>query len=399
MNKSIYIAFFILIIPHLLFSQKLELKKLYVFNKINNGEIVTIIDSLDKLINEDPSKELQLAKIEVLIKLERYSDALELAEKINKTNNGVASEQKLRIYLEQDNYVNVEQALINNLKSNSKISLFNLLNNPDYNKLIGSELLDSILNSNLYSKTEKQLYQVERLLDLERYDQALFMVDEIINRNSKVAHVYYLKSLINSKDGNENRAIATINIAIDLKSSNPDYYCHRVNILTKQKKYKQALIDVERLTLLQSYEFKHFERKAELLMLTNEFVKAIDLTEQLLKVDSKNVKLLYILAYSNHTVGKNIDALKAVNELMQINTSKQGFELRGDIYMDTGTFEFAVRDYSMFLDIEPYNGDIYAKKGLARHKLGDGKGACSDWVKAKRYGSYNAIRYLEKYCE
>ncbi len=84
---------------------------------------------------------------------------------------------------------------------------------------------------------------------------------------------------------------------------------------------------------------------------------------------------------------------------MEIKTSKQAFELRGDIYMATNTYEFAVRDYSMFLDIEPYNGSIYTKKGLARLNLGNKKGACSDWEKAKRYGSYDAVRYLEKYCE
>ena len=29
------------------------------------------------------------------------------------------------------------------------------------------------------------------------------------------------------------------------------------------------------------------------------------------------------------------------------------FELRGDIYMQSKTYEFAEKDYSMFLDMEP----------------------------------------------
>jgi len=85
--------------------------------------------------------------------------------------------------------------------------------------------------------------------------------------------------------------------------------------------------------------------------------------------------------------------------LLEKQVSKEAFELRGDIYMNTKTYEFAIRDYSMFLDIEPYNATIYNKKGMARYNLGDREGACSDWDKAKRYGSYDAVKNLEKYCK
>jgi len=53
----------------------------------------------------------------------------------------------------------------------------------------------------------------------------------------------------------------------------------------------------------------------------------------------------------------------------------------------------------MYLDIDPRSGNVYAKKGMARFNLGDKKGACSDWEKAKRYGSYDSVEYLEKYCK
>jgi hypothetical protein len=52
----------------------------------------------------------------------------------------------------------------------------------------------------------------------------------------------------------------------------------------------------------------------------------------------------------------------------------------------------------MSLDINPYNGDVYAKKGFARYKQGNQKGACSDWEKAIRYGSFQAVKYKEQYC-
>lgn len=398
MNKLIYILFFLLV-PALAISQSRELKELYILNQIEQGNYSRALDTIELLLNTYQNNDLRLAKINALYKLREYDEALILADKLNKTSNGIASVIQLKIYLEKDDFENAEQILMQNLKSRYKISLFDLLNQPGYNKLTGSEIIDHILKSNVYSATEKQLFQVEKLVNNEKYDQAEFLVDQIINRNDKVAQAYYFKSLIERNKGFKNTALDLMNTAIEIKPSKPEFYIQRAELLIDLEKYKQAQFDIDKLTKIKPADLNIYTLKADLLLQNKEYQKVIQLTDDLFKLDLKNQDLLYSNSKANYELGNNMQALKSVNELFKTESSKKAFELRGDIYMQTKTYEFAIQDYSMFLDIEPYNGTIYNKKALARYYTGDREGACYDWEKAKRYGSYDAIKNLERYCK
>ena len=399
MNRLVYIVLVLILIPLISFSQKREFRELAIYHQIENGDYISALDSIDILMQDYRNNNLILAKIQVLYKLKKYEDAIKLANTANKSSNAIASDLELKIFLDQDDFLKAEKVLIDNLKSRYKISLYDLLNNPDYNKLIGSELIDSILNTNIYSNTEKQLYQAEKLYNSEKFDQADFILDQIIKRNDRIAEAYYFKSLIADKKNYTNRALNLINLAINTKSSNPDFYIQRASLLIDLKKYKQAQFDIDKLMRIKPAGLENYILKSKLLLANREYEEAVKLTEQLFEIGSKNTDLLYVNSKANYMLGNNMQALKSVNELMTTQVSKEAFELRGDIYMNTKTYEFAIQDYSMFLDIEPYNATIYNKKGMARFNFGDREGACSDWQKAKRYGSYDAVKNLEKYCK
>ena len=396
--KYIFIVCFI-IVSNALSSQNIQLAELSVFLEIEKGNYNNALDSLDKILETKSDIELYLAKISVLYKTKQYNEALKYCAKADKIKLGVSSELKLKIYLETDDMSNVNLALLYNLKSNYKIPLYQLLNSIDYNKLVGTALIDSVLKTNSYSKSEKQLYQVEKLMNAHDYTEALFLVNEIILRNRNIAYAYYLQCIINKESGDKKRALNAINKAIELKKSRYEYYLSRAKLLKESKEYSIALNDINKAIKLAPFHIENYVQKMDLLFYNENYNQAIELADQILKIASENTGILITKSKSNFKLGNYIDALKAVNESMLIKTSKEQFELRGDIYSATNTFEFAIRDYSMFLDIEPYNGDIYAKKGLARFKSGDKKGACSDWGKGSRYGNYDAVRYLEKYCE
>lgn len=392
---SIWIFFFISVSG---FSQTNEMKELFVYVQYEKTNYSLALDSLNKLLKINRSDELVLTKALILFKQKNYTEALNFADEINKKSFGKGAELKLKIYLEQDNYENAKQALLENLNSTYKISLFDLLNNPEYNKLQGSELIDNVLKSNIYSKTEKQLYQAERLISVQKYEQASFVISQVLNRNANIAEAYYLQSKIESINGYHRKALDKVNIAISLKSL-PDYYYQRAQLLIKLEKYNQAILDINKLIKQQAGNFDNYILQSKLNMLNGQYEKAVQITEHLIDLNLNNADLLFVNGKSNFELGNNLAALKSISELINLKPSKEAFELRGDIYMQSKTYEFAEKDYSMFLDIEPYNGSIYAKKGLARYYSGDRKGACSDWRKAIRYGSYDAVKYQEKYCK
>jgi tetratricopeptide (TPR) repeat protein len=218
MNRIKYIFLFCaIVLPHVLLSQAINTKALYSFSKLKQGDYQTAIDTINKLIEESPKAEFYLAKAEALCRMGNHTEACINADLADKLKPDISSELKFKMYLEMDDLKKAEEALNQNLSSSNKISMYELLNNADYNKIKGQDFLNDILQSNKYSRTEKQLYQVERLMHTNEFDQAYFLVNEIIARNSAIADVYYLLSQINQNSGNERQALEAINMAIELK--------------------------------------------------------------------------------------------------------------------------------------------------------------------------------------
>jgi tetratricopeptide (TPR) repeat protein len=156
---------------------------------------------------------------------------------------------------------------------------------------------------------------------------------------------------------------------------------------------------VNKLLRLNPYNPDFYILKAEALLNNSEFDNAIIQADFYLELYPQNSEALYIKASSCFQKGENLEALKYINESLANTKSIKKFELRGDIYMKTATFHFAEVDYSMALDLDARNGDMWAKKGFARYQTGNKTGACADWEKGKRYNSITAIEYLEKYCK
>ncbi|MFC2104010.1 tetratricopeptide repeat protein [Bacteroidota bacterium] len=397
MNRN-WLIIILIIFPTIVFSQKINEKELLPFADIKNGNYLSAIDSLKTIISVNPKPEFYLTIAEAYFELGNYDKALEYCNKLEKIKQFYSSKLKFKIYLWNNKQENAKKFLIENLKSDYKISLYDLLHHTDFSGIYNMELDNFILTGNYYSQTEKQLYQVDRLIEDEKHTQALFIVNEIITRNSSIAQALYLQSKIYYFEKDFQGALKSINSSVELKRSSSEYLKHRIEINRMLNEIDEALVDINKLIKLESYNIDNYIIKADLLFKTNQFDKAIELTNSTLKILPEDPDVLYLSSKSYFMKKDHLEALKAINQALQKKLDKDFYELRGDIYSATNTYEFAIRDYAMYLDIVPYNGDIYAKKGFARLKLGDKKGACYDWEKGKRYGSYNANRYLEKYC-
>ncbi|MBI9053340.1 MAG: hypothetical protein JEY96_05950 [Bacteroidales bacterium] len=395
MNKLKHIGLFILLIYSFTgFAQNLNIKELKPFILIEKGDYNQAKILLDQLIKENPKQEFQMAKIEVLYKLKQYQEAIFLCKKVDRQSTSYSSVCRMLIYKELGDNENFELSLHENLSSQYKIPLYDLLTKEDF-----ADFQSDILNKNTYSDVEKQLYQVENLVQSHNYSQALFLIDEIISRNPTNADAYFLQSKISYFLKDYRKSNFAIDKAISLERSKTEFYRQKANVNIKMKNYSVALENTDRLIRKDPYVLENYILKLNVLVLNSAYVQAVNISNSILELSPENVEVLQLNSKAYFKTGDNLSALKSINKVLEIEQSKEAYEIRGDIYMATNTYKFAVFDYSMYLDIEPYNGEVYAKKGFARLKLGDQKGACSDWTKAKRYGSYEAVKYIERYCK
>jgi tetratricopeptide (TPR) repeat protein len=392
MNKLKYIFILFLLINSISSkSQDIKINEIAPFIQIEKGEYNSTLILLNELINKNPKLEFLKAKVDVLIKLDKFTEALLICDKIDNISN--SSVQRIKIYQELGRLDELEREIIRNQNSRYKISLYDYLTTEDYS--IAREIA---LEKNNYTSTEKQLYQARVLLENKKYSQALFIIDEIIARGTKDSEAYFLQSKIAFNLQDYKKANYAIEKALDLNSLKTECYRQKACSNLKLGNYIVALEAVNKLIRKDLYNINNFILKLEVLLANDMFNESSALSNTLLQLIPENKEVLIANGKSLYKTGDYLGALKSTNHLLEIEKSKEGFELRGDIYMATSTFQYAEYDYSMSLDINPYNGDVYAKKGFARYKQGNQKGACSDWEKAIRYGSFQAVKYKEQYC-
>ncbi|MFP4025155.1 MAG: tetratricopeptide repeat protein [Thiohalospira sp.] len=379
-------------------AQQLKTRELYPFVQLHQGNYQQAFDTLQQLSLNAQKSNYFLAQIEAAIHLGLYQEALEVCNKLEKIEKNASTAYQTKLFLKLNDYPSAQNALLKNLQSDCKISLFDLFNDKDFEKLMHTPFIDSILKTQFYSTTEKQIFRVEQLYGQGKFTEALFLVQEIISRNHNLHQAFYLHSKISIALKDQKKAIETINKAIEITKVPVEYFYQRAILHQKMGDYKSALADIEKVIYKDPYHAGYYLLKAELLFEAGKYSESKSLADALVTLMPKNADLLIVKAKSLFHDKQLMQALVTINESFEKRESKEQFELRGDIYAATGTWEYALRDYSMVLDFDPYNGNIYAKKGYARLKTGDIKGACYDWSKGKRYGSIDAIKYWDKYC-
>ncbi len=79
--------------------------------------------------------------------------------------------------------------------------------------------------------------------------------------------------------------------------------------------------------------------------------------------------------------------------------SVSGWNYRAELYCERQNYDMALIDWAMSLDVNSQQPEIYFKRALIRHQIGDSKGACHDWKRALRYGHRKALNMIYKYCD
>ncbi|MCG8410532.1 MAG: tetratricopeptide repeat protein [Bacteroidales bacterium] len=392
MNKTVILLIWCLLSNGLL-AQQVNVNELRPFVLIENNELEKALSNIDSLIRKKPSKEFLETHIKLLYKLERYNEAINYCYEYEKQYNH-NSEYKLLLLRDLNKEDELEREIIKKQNTKDRLSLYELLSDSEY-----ADLQSSILERSDYTIEEKQLYHIRNLIESKKYTQALFIADEFIKRNADNADVYFLQSQALFSLKKLKNAQSAIEKAIAIKRTNPKFHRQKAEICYSLNKLDVAIESVNTLIRKEKYNTNNYILKLKLLVANKQFNQSLQLSNTLLVLMPNNADLLLFNAQSHYKTGNHISALKSINRSLEMNSSKNAFELRGDIYMESKTYKYAEFDYSMFLDIDPYNGNIYAKKGMARFKQGDTRGACYDWKKAKRYGSYLGVKYIEKYCK
>jgi len=112
-----------------------------------------------------------------------------------------------------------------------------------------------------------------------------------------------------------------------------------------------------------------------------------------------NKKALSFAGKVESASGDNIKALTYFSENLKLHPNDAECYIdRANAYFVAKSWDWAAKDYSMSLDLQPGNSDAWLNKGISLVNSGKRDDACFDFRRSFNLGNRKATEYLSRYC-
>ena len=359
------------------------------------------INLLDALINQEPQEEkYYLQRGKALYSSGVYDAAKNDFLQANKLKSNIASFELAKTYAELNEPDLMLAELENHLKSQYKKDKAVILSDDSFKAYEREKIWEDFWKQDWYNSQELLIDEIGYHLKYEDYNEALTKAGQRLKKSKNNHRIMALKGEALAALGDHPGAIKSFSDAIKLNKRTEKYYIQRAKSYIETEKYKNASEDLETALNLNPANFENYKTLAEVYALSGNIEKAEENLNYYLTFFEEDKDATFLFGKIYIKANQPLKALPYLNECLENDkTNPDYFTQRANAYLQTKTYQYAIKDYSMSLDLEPNNAEAYLNKGIARQKTGDQKGACSDWQKAYKLGSKKALEYLLESCQ
>ena len=132
---------------------------------------------------------------------------------------------------------------------------------------------------------------------------------------------------------------------------------------------------------------------------TGETDKALADIRKYLEIYPENRAALDLAGKVEARAGDNLKALQYFSENLKLHPNDPECYIdRADSYFVSRSWDLAINDYSMSLDLNPANSDVWLNKGISLLNSGKVEDACHDFRIAFRLGNKRVSDYISRNC-
>jgi tetratricopeptide (TPR) repeat protein len=352
------------------------------------------------IVRNNAEERLFLKRGAAYMALSDFSNALHDFNESNTLVPGTGDIWLARLYARTGNKDSALQYLDKHLKSSFRLSMDSLHRDPAFSDLKNTDEWDSLWQIEWYSSGEKALAEVNYYADKGLFDDANRLIVSEMGRNPGNTGLITTRGMVSFKQGDFASAIADFSSALDLNKSDILLYYHRANALLKASRYKDAIADYTKVLKDDPSDFKIYPLRAQSYAGMNNWKSAIDDLLLYLRYFEDDRDKLFQCGYYYYEQGDYIKALRLFNRIIKDDPNHSAcYKARGMTYLRTETYQFALSDFAMSLDLNPDDSEAWMFMGIAKIKLGDIANGCSDLQKAQRMGNAEAIGIILEKCQ
>jgi tetratricopeptide (TPR) repeat protein len=290
-----------------------------------------------------------------------------------------------------------------------KLSQYNLGSNkiaeeiikayPEFATLKSSKEWIDLWKNWKYSEKEMSLIDIRYALKSDRKEEAADRLDLFLGKYKSTSEAYYLRGKLFSEKKDYKEALQNFEQALAIDNSS-DYQIERASILHMLGHDKKALEDYNQVLSSDSLLINAYFGRSEVYLSLGDYNHALEDISKYRIYYPENSDAQYVEAQVEAKSGDYLGAIGNFGRLIKANPGRPEFFIgRADAYSETKTYAYAIKDYSMALDLDPKNVDVYKKKAKMHELLGDMKSACCDWNHAASLGDVESLNNTKKYCK
>ena len=226
---------------------------------------------------------------------------------------------------------------------------------------------------------EPHIYRAIAKVQLSDYSGALSDCNTAIDLNPFLPGAYYIRGYIFRELGDNDKAEADFTQALLFSPENKTYILLRADVRARQKRYDEALADIDALLKREpnSAQF-HFE-KGTVQLSANDTLGAFNSFDKAVIYDQRNPTNRSARALTNILLGKDDEALNDLNTAIDLGSKWSGDYInRGMLYYKQHNFRNALSDFDKAVESDPNNMQCWYDRAVLRNELGDYNRALDD---------------------
>jgi tetratricopeptide (TPR) repeat protein len=354
---------------------------------------------LNGAIAETKESRLYIERAEANILKGDYSAAIGDFNEANKLTPFSGEYGLSRIYALKGDAATALYHLELNLKSPFKKSEKEIMLDPAFSSVENRQEWRQFWKKEWYSITEKSISEIEYYISAGKIDESKDVLTELKKSYDSNADILYAEALINLASGKYSDVMKVISGLVTLNPDNEKYLRILAKAQTGASDPAGASTTYSQLLSSGVADAGMLLLRADCYTKTGETDKALIDIRKYLEFYPDNSAALSQAGKTEAKSGDNLKALEYFSKNLKLHPNDPECYIdRADSYFISKSWDLAINDYSMSLDLKPANSDVWLNKGIALLNSGKEEDACHDFRISFRLGNKRVTDYLSRNC-
>lgn len=357
------------------------------------------IDLLNKALAGSHESTIYLERADADIVKGNYSAAIGDFNEANKITPSSGEFGLSRVYALKGDAVTALYHLELNLRSSFKKSEKEIMLDPAFNGIDNRQEWRQFWKKEWYSIAEESISQIEYYISAGKIDDSKEVLSELKKSYDNNPDVQYAESLVDAASGKYPDAMKILSSLITPDSGNEKYLRLLAKVQTGNSDPAGASDTYTRLLNSGVTDASLLMLRADCYSKTGETDRALNDVKKYLEIYPDNISALSTAGKLESRSGDNLGAISYFSKNLKLHPNDpQCYVDRANAYFVSKSWNLAIDDYSMSLDLKPGNSDVWLNKGISLLNSGRVDDACHDFRMSFRLGNKRATDYISKNC-